>query len=150
MDTEPLDQTRSLPPLLQSSLLTEQTRTVISQHGYEGSWPSRIRVLIEPTAEMIELARQVLDDYRELNRPLAIEDTALRLGEMRAVLKAKGFGQIDTAVSIGVLCRELEHYPADILRMVNKRGGLTDKHGWRYPPITAFRGSDLPSKYRCT
>lgn len=101
--------------MLQSSLLTEQTRTVISQHGYEGSWPSRIRVLIEPTAEMIELARQVLDDYRELNRPLAIEDTALRLGEMRAVLKAKGFGQIDTAVSIGVLCRELEHYPADIL-----------------------------------
>lgn len=39
--------------------------------------------------------------------------------------------------------------PPDIRRMVNKRGGFTDKHGFRYPPITSFRGSDLPAKYRC-
>ncbi len=41
------------------------------------------------------------------------------------------------------------HYPADIQRMVDRRGGLTDKHGWRYPPITSFRGSELPARYRC-
>lgn len=42
------------------------------------------------------------------------------------------------------------HYPPDILRMVNRRGGLTDKGGWRYPAITSFRGSELPAKYRCS
>lgn len=115
VNTEALDRTQSLPPLLQSSLLVEHSRTIISEHGYEGSWPQRIRVLIDPTADMVAMARQTLDDYAELNRPLQIEDLAMRLGEMRAVLKAKGAGMIDTSVSISVLCREVGDYPADIL-----------------------------------
>lgn len=115
-ETEALDHHQQLGPLLLQCMRITQERTVISPGGgYEGTWPAEIKVLIDPPAEAILEARSTLADYEELCRPLAVEDIAVRLAEMRTMLKSAKAGEVDMTVSIHGMMRELSPYPADLV-----------------------------------
>lgn len=114
-DTERLDRTATLPQPLQSSLLVVDERTAVGDHGYEGTWPARIKVLLHPPPEVVAQARLALTGYRELCRPLAEEDLAMELNRLRAVTVARRDDQTDFAIRLDTLMDELALYPADLV-----------------------------------
>jgi hypothetical protein len=96
-------------------MLVSSERTVISAHGFEGVWPEKILVLVDPPADAIREARVRLADYEQLCRPLAESDLLVELGQLRSVTKAAGSDATSMSVGFDAMADELAHYPADLV-----------------------------------
>lgn len=115
-DTEHLDKLDGLPSLLRSCMRASSERTVISaSRGYEGTWPERVQVRIDPPAEAVSEARRALVAYEGLNRPLADEDLAIELTRLREVTKATRESGGEFAVGLDTMMDELADKPADLV-----------------------------------
>lgn len=88
---------------------------VVSDHGYEGTWPARIKVLVQPPREVVAQARLALTAYRELCRPLAETDLAMELNRLCAVTVARREDPMDFAIRLDTLMDELANCPADLV-----------------------------------
>lgn len=113
--TEHLDRVGGLPSLLRSYMHVVGERTVFTdRYGYEGSWPSEIKVRIDAPDEVVAIARRALAAYEELCRPLADRDLAEELTRLRSTAKAARETDQEFGVGLDTMMDELARYPADL------------------------------------